>query len=142
VLLPVPLPQDFSVSLWISSVRARLSADGIASAYPAGPILSDQAVSRAIREVFAATAQSLVSAGAVRHLVVAGGATAAAIAAALGWQHLRVRHNWFPGVVALTPSAAPDVMFSVKPGSYPWPPLLAARLAGRVSRSNQLGTPH
>lgn len=58
-------------------------------------------------------------------LIVEGGATAAAIGAALGWTAFDVEGNLAPGVVAMRPLAKPrqngHVRMILKPGSYPWP---------------------
>lgn len=58
---------------------------------------------------------------AFHHLLIAGGATSATVLRALGWTRLQVSHTWGPGVVSLQPSAAPDCLVTLKPGSYLWP---------------------
>jgi uncharacterized protein YgbK (DUF1537 family) len=63
----------------------------------------------------------LHAAGAFRHLLIAGGATAAAVLRGLGWSRLKVVRVWGPGVVTLQPLAAPGFAVTLKPGSYPWP---------------------
>jgi uncharacterized protein YgbK (DUF1537 family) len=70
---------------------------------------------------FARLAWELRNAGAFRHLLIAGGATAASVLRALGWHRLEVVRFWGPGVVSLRPTAAPEFTITLKPGSYPWP---------------------
>lgn len=65
---------------------------------------------------------------AFRHLVIEGGATAAAIIRALGWDRFEVLGEWAPGIVALRPRPAPRVVLTLKPGSYAWPPTLQRAL--------------
>jgi uncharacterized protein YgbK (DUF1537 family) len=59
-------------------------------------------------------------------LVIEGGATAAAIVAALGWTAFDVEGNLAPGVVSMRPLAKTErgkrFRIVLKPGSYPWPP--------------------
>lgn len=70
---------------------------------------------------FARLASELRDAGAFRHLLIAGGSTAASVLRALGWTRLEVVRVWAPGVVSLRPESAPALTVTLKPGSYPWP---------------------
>ncbi|MDI1250109.1 MAG: four-carbon acid sugar kinase family protein [Lacunisphaera sp.] len=76
----------------------------------------------AISRGFATLARRLHAASAFRHLLIAGGATAAAVLRDLGWSRLEVVRVWGPGVVTLQPFAASGFAVTLKPGSYPWPP--------------------
>jgi len=69
---------------------------------------------------------------AFQHLLVAGGATAAAVLSGLDWTALEVVHVWAPGVVTLRPLAEPDFLLTLKPGSYPWPDALRRALPARI----------
>ncbi len=61
-----------------------------------------------------------------------GGATAAALARAAGWERFEVLGEPAPGTCALKPVAAGAPRFVVKPGSYDWPPAMEmAMLEGR-----------
>jgi len=82
--------------------------------------LADPLAPTHIAQGFAGMTRSLRDAGAFRHLLVAGGATAASVLRALGWQRLTVTHVWGPGVVSLQPASL-DFIVTLKPGSYPWP---------------------
>lgn len=62
------------------------------------------------------------------HLVVSGGTTASVIARRLSWDLLRVVAEIAPGVVTLAAPRSADRSITVKPGSYPWPDVLAREL--------------
>lgn len=74
-----------------------------------------------LEHCFAECASSLLSRGAVGHLMAEGGATAAAVASRLGWHRLLVAGSWPGGVVTLRPEQAPALRLTIKPGSYTWP---------------------
>jgi uncharacterized protein YgbK (DUF1537 family) len=50
-----------------------------------------------------------------------GGATSAAVIAALGWTRLRAEHPAESGIGILRPIAPAAPLLVIKPGSYPWP---------------------
>ncbi|MCC7497102.1 MAG: hypothetical protein IT160_05970 [Bryobacterales bacterium] len=54
-------------------------------------------------------------------IFIEGGATAAAVAANLGWNLFDVLGELAPGLVVLSPRRNPRLRFILKPGSYPWP---------------------
>jgi len=74
-----------------------------------------------IREGFGKLVQQLHESGLLEHLIVEGGATAAAISDANGWTSFDVAGEWSPGVIALHPTQAPQLLLTIKPGSYAWP---------------------
>ncbi|MDB6094865.1 MAG: hypothetical protein JWM32_2427 [Verrucomicrobia bacterium] len=90
-----------------------LMIDGPVGQHPDGAV--------PIREVLARTACAMIQRGACRHLMLEGGATAASVLTALGWDFLTVVHEWAPGTVTLSPTAQPDARVTLKPGSYTWP---------------------
>ncbi len=102
----------------------------VAVVAPTPSTLHDPAAPARIAEGFATLARSLRDAGAFRHLLVAGGTTAATVLRALGWNRLTVVQVWGPGVVSLRPEGV-DLHVTLKPGSYPWPAELR-RLAPRL----------
>lgn len=61
----------------------------------------------------------------IDHLIIEGGATAAAIALRLGWSRLAVVAEWESGTVSLQPDIPDAPVLTVKPGSYPWPATIA-----------------
>lgn len=126
----VPLPETLvtlhpagqrGLSAWIEDVAQTLrqhraaivSAANIRSSVPWAP--------DAIRRAFATVAADLHRQGALKHLIIEGGATAAAAVHALGWSELTVVHEWAPGVASLRPPHPKDVYLTIKPGSYAWP---------------------
>jgi D-threonate/D-erythronate kinase len=92
--------------------------------------LNDPAAPARIASGFAELTLALHNADAFRHLLIAGGATAATVLRALGWSRLTVVRVWGPGVVTLRPAGV-DIDVTLKPGSYPWPAELR-RLAPRL----------
>lgn len=132
-----------AIQAWIEAVRLRLNEAGAAVAVFDGPVASDVRVAAAIRDAFARCVGELVACGALQHLLVEGGATAASIARRLGWHELRMAHEWAHGVASLRPDAVTALVFTMKPGSYAWPEalwrhILRARPAARsIGPGNQ-----
>ena len=81
----------------------------------------DPAKAAWVRTQLALAAKSALESADIEHLIVEGGATAAAIASQLDWRSFEVRHIWGPGIVTLRPLGAQNRYFTIKPGSYPWP---------------------
>ncbi|HYC70370.1 MAG TPA: four-carbon acid sugar kinase family protein [Opitutaceae bacterium] len=81
-----------------------------------------------VRRRVAGLVRALRATHAFSHLVIEGGATAAAVIRALRWDRLDVLGEWAPGVVALRPRSARRVVITLKPGSYAWPASLRAAL--------------
>lgn len=74
-----------------------------------------------IRAAFAELVRRAVQAGVVHHVMIEGGATAAAILNALDWHTLAAAREWVPGVATLRPVANNQIAVTMKPGSYVWP---------------------
>jgi uncharacterized protein YgbK (DUF1537 family) len=126
-LATLPMPGD--PIGWVSRVQPQLTGSGRILVVHEGPLSDDPTVAAKIRGGFASLVRPLISRQALRHLVVEGGATAASIAHELGWRELRVVHEWAPGVTSLRPVANPAITFTLKPGSYAWPPALWQTIA-------------
>ncbi len=94
--------------------------------------LADPASPAALSGAFAKLAVELRRRESFQHLLIAGGATAAAVLSALQWTTLEVVHVWAPGVVTLRPLAEPTLFLTLKPGSYPWPDALRRALPARL----------
>lgn len=109
----------------LARLRPQLAATGFAAVTTAGPVVHRTLVSTALTRTFVQLAKQLHAAGAFRHLLIAGGATAAGALHRLGWTQFEVVHVWGPGVVTLQPTAAPGFAVTMKPGSYPWPASLS-----------------
>ncbi|HWA28014.1 MAG TPA: four-carbon acid sugar kinase family protein [Lacunisphaera sp.] len=105
----------------LAVVRAALAQRGAVAVAPVPRTLGQAGAPAAIARGFAHLTRSLHRTGSFRHLLIAGGATAATVLRALGWSELRVVRNWDQGVVTLQPVAEPDFAVTMKPGSYRWP---------------------
>jgi uncharacterized protein YgbK (DUF1537 family) len=112
------------------AVLAALRRHGAVAVAAAPATLHDPDAPAAVSRGFAGLASRLHAAGAFRHLLIAGGATAATVLRTLGWSALKVVRVWSPGVVTLQPAAAPGFAVTLKPGSYPWPANLRHQLHG------------
>ena len=55
------------------------------------------------------------------HFGLTGGATAANVLNGLEVNTLSVVEEVFPGIVTLRAESHPNILFTIKPGSYPWP---------------------
>jgi len=115
------------LSRWQEQIQSRLlTVSLVVAAVAEEATLSNEATARRITEAFADLVEQLWSKRAFKHLVVEGGATAAAILRRLGWTRLSVAAEWSPGAVSLRPAGVEDMLVTVKPGSYVWPePLLS-----------------
>jgi uncharacterized protein YgbK (DUF1537 family) len=113
--------------LWTDRIQSGLLTGslvvaGVAEESP----LPGEGAARRITEAFADLVEQLWRRRSFKHLMVEGGATAAAILRRLGWTRLSVAAEWSPGAVSLRPHGAQDMLVTVKPGSYTWPePLFA-----------------
>jgi D-threonate/D-erythronate kinase len=116
-------PDLVAARRWADEIAEALATRGVAITPAPSRIASEPAAVEAVRTAFSRMAAHLFGRRAFAHLVIEGGATAAAIVRALGWDQLTVVAEAGPGVVTLRPAAAPDCLLTLKPGSYPWPDL-------------------
>lgn len=101
-------------------VAQALQQRGAATVSGSSLTLTNPAAPAEISTGFGGLALALSGSGAFRHLLIAGGATAATVLKALGWHRLSVVRVWGPGVVSLQPHRL-AITITMKPGSYPWP---------------------
>lgn len=106
---------------WMVRVEALLRAGRNAVAAVDGPVVPAPLRTARVRAALAAIALHAARHHLFRHLVIEGGATAAAVLRALNWTTLEAVREWAAGVVTLRPLDAPECRVTVKPGSYPWP---------------------
>jgi uncharacterized protein YgbK (DUF1537 family) len=104
-----------------ASVRAALAQHGAVAVAPVTATLNQRGAPVAISRGFADLALRLHRTRSFRHLLIAGGATAATVLHALDWSALTVARTWDTGIVTLQPMNDPDFAVTMKPGSYPWP---------------------
>lgn len=131
-ILPMPAkatrePAIAAVAIqeWAHAVQAQLDSSGHAIALFDGPVVAVtiDALAVAIRRTFAELARELIDHRVSVHLIVEGGATAAAVTRMLGCHELPVTHEWAPGVVSLR-TGVNGITLTLKPGSYAWPTAL------------------
>jgi uncharacterized protein YgbK (DUF1537 family) len=114
---------------WISSIARALAESGLAIVTTAELRSTAANSPSTLRHLLARLGRRLVESGACNHLIVEGGATAAAIVQALGWSSLAAVHEWDQGIVTLQARDS-TVFLTTKPGSYPWPTALEQFLMG------------
>jgi uncharacterized protein YgbK (DUF1537 family) len=123
--MPVPLAREhFEMAdfiQWFESLAGALNATSLAVTESPKFVLDDHPTAQQIRLRFGQLVRRLLEKKVIGHLIVEGGATAAAISEAAGWTRFDVAGDWAPGVIALRPTNAPQLLFTIKPGSYSWP---------------------
>lgn len=117
----LPLDRLHDTECCSREVVARLKTHASAIVCVDGPVQPGAETAGNICAALAQVAELAFRSGSVRHLVIEGGATAAAVARQLAWLHLDCVHEWAPGIVSLRPLSEPSALLTVKPGSYPWP---------------------
>lgn len=105
----------------IASLSRALAKNRIVLVQSPKTALDDHAIALRIRGDFGLLVRNLLSQISLGHVVVEGGATAAAISDTNGWTSFDVAGEWAPGVIALRPTQAQQLLYSIKPGSYTWP---------------------
>lgn len=117
-----------------ATLSARLERSGLAVLTTPPRVSDRRSTSAAYAAAGARVAHALLAADAFRHLLIAGGSTADAIFAKLGWTEFSVLHSWGDGIATLQPTKAPEVVVTIKPGSYPWPEPLKRGFASLVDQ--------
>lgn len=112
---------DAAFNRWVLPTVHALHSHRLALCISPGSANDDDAQAKRIREGFGKLVQQLHRSGLLDHLVIEGGATAAAISEANEWTSFDVVGEWAPGVIALHPTQAPHLLVTIKPGSYAWP---------------------
>jgi uncharacterized protein YgbK (DUF1537 family) len=118
--MPADLTQE-NFSQWTEQVAHSLTSRKLALTESPRVALNDPSIAQHIRHCFGQMVRELLTKNTIGHLVVEGGATAAAISEAAEWTSFDVAGEWAPGVIALHPTNAPQLLFTIKPGSYSWP---------------------
>lgn len=122
---------------WIQQLDSLLSKNQLAVTESPCLALDDHAAAERIRQSFGQAVAQLHTSRPLKHLIVEGGATAAAIAETTGWSTFDVLGSWAPGVIALLPIADHAPIFTIKPGSYSWPETLWRQLDTTATFSAQ-----
>ena len=105
----------------VARVAAALQRHGAVAVAPPDARLTGRDAPAALARGFADLAWKLHAQHAFMHLLIAGGATTAAVLSSLGWTDLEVIRVWGPGAVTLRPVRDPAFAVTLKPGSYAWP---------------------
>jgi uncharacterized protein YgbK (DUF1537 family) len=71
--------------------------------------------------VIAKIVKNLLYVHPIGELIIEGGSTASAIARNMNWDQFIPIDEWMPGVVRLQVVNHPELVLTVKPGSYSWP---------------------
>ncbi|HTS16209.1 MAG TPA: four-carbon acid sugar kinase family protein [Verrucomicrobiae bacterium] len=87
------------------------------------PMVRDRRIARRLAIHLVRVAGSVLRRGAIHHVYVEGGATAAELVRRMGWERLTVVREVAPGVATLAVEGNPDFLLTIKPGSYVWPAL-------------------
>lgn len=125
-----PLMDD-ALELWRDSLCWLLEGGHHAMMTIDRPLDARSGAAAQIQETIATVCSSVLKRCSVGTLFVTGGATAAAVCRAMGWDEFDVEGELASGIVQLRPIAAGVPSVVLKPGSYPWPPQL--RGVGEVS---------
>lgn len=105
----------------VATVAAALARHGAVAVAPPLARQTGPGAPAAIARGFAQLTWRLHTSQCFTHLLVAGGATSAAVLPMLGWTDLEVMRVWGPGAVTLRPVRDPGFAVTLKPGSYEWP---------------------
>jgi uncharacterized protein YgbK (DUF1537 family) len=116
-----------AIKRWVSDLGAALDRDGLAVLAIRHPVVTDGAVARRLAAHCAQAVREVLQRVPVRVLLVEGGATAAAVMAALGHAHWDVAGEVQRGVGVLRPRGQ-ELDLVLKPGSYPWPEKVLTRV--------------
>jgi uncharacterized protein YgbK (DUF1537 family) len=122
-----------SVVDFASDIASELENEGFASVAMSGPLARNPRMPVVVGEFFVTLARELHERAAFRHIIIAGGATAASVLHQLGWTKLEVLRVWGPGVVTLRPSGSARFVVTLKPGSYAWPSSLVRHFDAAVA---------
>lgn len=85
------------------------------------PLQHDPEIPQLLTDRLGAVVERVLKEHPVQHLLVEGGATAAALVRRMGWSRLSVIEELAPGVVTTRVTNQPDLVLTMKPGSYHWP---------------------
>lgn len=109
-----------ALNRWSADLTAALTRQGLAVLAIRHPVVTDAVLARRLAAACAQAVRQVLRDSPVRLLLVEGGATAAAILAALGYAHWDVVGEVQRGIGVLRPQGR-ELDLVLKPGSYPWP---------------------
>lgn len=110
---------------WADAIIHKLAQHPQVIVTLAGPIRRDADLSQGLTDYLGMLVERILAVHPVDHLLIEGGATAAAIIQRMKWQRLAVIHEAAVGVVSVKPilphAAQLLPRITMKPGSYAWP---------------------
>jgi uncharacterized protein YgbK (DUF1537 family) len=117
---------DTEVSALAAGVASAFQLEPRAILHAGPPRILDASLSRMVARQLVRTAVSVLRRTRVAHVFAEGGSTAVGLARAMGWHRLAVKAELAPGVVSLSVVDGGPERFTIKPGSYRWPPGVTA----------------
>jgi uncharacterized protein YgbK (DUF1537 family) len=85
------------------------------------PVRQDDGLPQTLTTYLSTVVEFVLDRSSIGHLLVEGGATAAALIQRLNWQKMRVKYELAPGVVCMQVVGKRCPLLTMKPGSYVWP---------------------
>jgi uncharacterized protein YgbK (DUF1537 family) len=85
------------------------------------PVVRNAEVARRLSRHVVEIAGQVLAAQPVDRIFAEGGATAAELVRAMGWERLTVERELAPGVATLAVGAEQSTLLTIKPGTYVWP---------------------
>jgi hypothetical protein len=127
--------QEEAVMEWFQKILASLLTRKVAAVTIDHPVQHNKILSEKFLKYFVALMEYIAGSIALSriHFCLTGGATASAVIGPLTEGKLIVKEELAPGVVSLVMKGSGGVQrgcFTVKPGSYAWPPRLIESLPG------------
>ena len=120
-LLNPVCPEDEYIEEWANATCAALRTQARAVIAIDRPLQRDPRLPGLMSERLGAAVERVLDTHPIQHLLVEGGATAAALVQRFGWTRLRVVNELAPGVVSTLIPQHPGQILTMKPGSYRWP---------------------
>lgn len=120
-LLDAPVQAEALLSMWAASAVDALQTHPTVIIAIDQPLRREPDLPQKLTGYLGAAVEEILAVTKVDHLLVEGGATAAALIQRLGWARLHVLAEQAPGVVSVEPDGRGSLILTMKPGSYAWP---------------------
>lgn len=120
-LLEPSAQPDERLSTWAKATVDALHVHPTAIIAIDRPLRREPDLPQRLTGYLGAAVESVLASVAVNHLLVEGGATAAALIRRFGWDRLHVLQELAPGVVTVQIAGSENLVLTMKPGSYVWP---------------------
>ncbi len=124
-LLVIPDQAQHLLSAWAMAAVDALRAHPTVIIAIDRPLRREPDLPQRLTEYLGATVAAILERAPVEHLLVEGGATAAALIRRFDWRRLHVLRELSPGAVSVQVDGMDNFVLTMKPGSYPWPEEIA-----------------